>query len=365
MTLEHTTAVIMAGGGGTRLWPLSRSNRPKQSLAILGDRTLFQMAVDRLTPVIPTDRIMVVSVESMAGILQPQIPSLTADNFLNEPFPRGTASVLGYAATVLNHRAPGTVMACLTADHIIQNEERFRELLAAAEARALQGELVTLGIAPSAPSTGYGYIHLGERPGAEEGGDIRRGRQFKGKHDYTSAAEYVESGEYAWNSGMFVWTPERILQEIARLMPQLYAALQEIERSLGTPEEGSVIERVWKDLESETIDYGVMEGAENVVVIPADELGWWDVGGWDRLEELMDSDQNGNTVRAIDTLLSDTNRAVIYQEPGLRRLVATLGLEDIVIVDTEDVLLVCDRNRAEEVRSLVAGLSDSGLEDYA
>ncbi len=365
MTLEHTTAVIMAGGGGTRLWPLSRSNRPKQSLAILGDRTLFQMAVDRLTPVIPTDRILVVSVESMAGILQPQIPSLTAENFLNEPFPRGTASVLGYAATVLNQRAPGTVMACLTADHVIQNEERFLELLATAEARALQGELVTLGIAPSAPSTGYGYIHLGEKLAAEEGFDIRRVQQFKEKPDLAAAVEYVESGEYAWNSGMFVWTPERILQEIARLMPQLYDALQEIERSLGTPEESSVIERVWKDLESETIDYGVMEGAENVVVIPADDLGWWDVGGWDRLEDLMDSDQNGNTVRATDSLLSDTNRAVIYQEPGLHRLVATLGLEDIVIVDTEDVLLVCDRNRAEEVRSLVAGLSENGLEDYA
>ena len=365
MTLEHTTAVIMAGGVGTRLWPLSRSNRPKQSLAILGDRTLFQMAVDRLAPAIPTERILVVSVESMAGILQPQIPSLTSENFLTEPFPRGTASVLGYAATVLNHRAPGTVMACLTADHIIQNEERFLELLAAAEARALQGELVTLGIAPSAPSTGYGYIHLGETLAAEKGFDIRKVLQFKEKPDYAAAAEYVESGEYAWNSGMFVWTPERILQEIERLMPKLYAALQEIERALGTPEESSVIAKVWEGLESETIDYGVMEGAENVVVIPSDDLGWWDVGGWDRLEDLMESDQNGNTVRATDSLLSDTNGAVIYQEPGLRRLVATLGLEDIVIVDTEDVLLVCARNRAEEVRSLVAGLSENGLEDYA
>ncbi len=365
MTLENTTAVIMAGGGGTRLWPLSRTNRPKQSLAILGDRTLFQMAVERLVPAVPIDRVLVVSVDSIAGILQPQIPSLTADNFLNEPYPRGTASVIGYAATVLRHRTPGAVMACLTADHIIQNEERFLELLAAAEARALTGELVTLGIAPSAPSTGYGYIHLGELLATEGGFEIRSVRQFKEKPDATTAAKYLQSGEFSWNSGMFVWTAERILQEIERLMPQLYAALQEIERSLGTPEESSVIVRVWEGLESETIDYGVMEGAENVVVIPADDLGWWDVGGWDRLEDLMDSDPNGNTVRATDVLLSDTERAVIYQEPGLRRLVATLGLEDIVIVDTKDVLLVCDRKRAEEVRSLVAGLSESGLEDYA
>jgi mannose-1-phosphate guanylyltransferase len=365
MTLERTTAVIMAGGGGTRLWPLSRTNRPKQSLAILGDRTLFQMAIDRLTPTVPIDRVLVVSVDSMAGILLPQFPSLTSDNFLNEPLPRGTASVIGYAATVLEHRTPGAVMACLTADHVIQNEERFLELLAAAEARALQGELVTLGIAPSTPSIGYGYIHLGNKLATEKGFDIRSVRQFKEKPDFTAATEYIESGEYSWNSGMFVWTAERILLEIERLMPQLHAALQEIKNSLDTPEESSVVARVWQGLESETIDYGVMEGAENVVVIPADGLGWWDVGGWDRLEDLMDSDPNGNTVRATDTLLSDTDRSVIYQEPGLRRLVATLGLEDIVIVDTDDVLLVCDRKRAEEVRSLVARLSESGLEDYA
>ena len=210
---------------------------------------------------------------------------------------------------------------------------------------------------------GTGYIHLGETLASEQGFDVRKVLQFKEKPDYTVAAEYVESGEYAWNSGMFVWTPERILQEIERLMPKLYTALQDIERSLGTPEESSVIAKVWEGLESETIDYGVMEGAENVVVIPADDLGWWDVGGWDRLEDLMESDQNENTVRATDSLLSDTNRAVIYQEPGLRRLVATLGLEDIVIVDTEDVLLVCARNRAEEVRNLVAGLSENGLEE--
>lgn len=363
--MEYTTAVIMAGGGGTRLWPLSRTDRPKQSLAIIGDRTLFQMAVERLTPQIPMDRIMIVSVDAMAGILQPQVPSLTPDNFLNEPMPRGTASVIGYAATVLEKRAPGTVMACLTADHIIKNETRFLELLAAAEVRALKGELVTLGIAPSSPSTGYGYIHFGEQLATEAGFEIRSVRQFKEKPDQQLAVEYVESGEYAWNSGMFVWTAKRILQEIERLMPTLYLALQEIERTIGTPDEAAVTAQIWEGLESETIDYGVMEGAEGVVVIPADDLGWFDVGGWDRLGDLLESDISGNIVRAGETLLSDTKGTVVYQEGSLKRLIATLGLEDIVIIDTKDVLLVCDRSQAEEVRRLVAGLSEFSLEDYA
>jgi len=365
MTLEHTTAVIMAGGGGTRLWPLSRIDRPKQSLAILGDRTLFQMAVDRLVPALPPDRILVVSVESMVGILQRQVPSLTADNFLNEPMPRGTASVIGYAASVLARQNPRTVMACLTADHIIRNEVRFLELLGAAETRAMKGELVTLGIAPSAPSTGYGYIHLGKKLDSQAGFDVRSVAQFKEKPDYPAAVDYVGSGEYVWNSGMFVWTAERILEEIERLMPNLHSALKEIERSVGTPEESAVFDRVWEGLESQTIDYGIMEGAKGVVVIPADDLGWWDVGGWDRLGDLLESDARGNIVRADDTLLSDTKGVVIYQEQGLHRLIATLGLEDVVIVDTKDVILICDRGRAEEVRSLVARLSESGLEDYA
>ena len=365
MTLERTTAVIMAGGGGTRLWPLSRTDRPKQSLAIMGERTLFQMAVDRLTPAIPPERILVVSIDSMADILEPQVPALSAENFLNEPMPRGTASVIGYAAVVLRKRSSGAVMACLTADHVITNEARFLELLEAAAARAIQGELVTLGIAPTNPSTGYGYIHQGESKGTEAGFEVRTVLQFKEKPEQQEAIAYLESGEYAWNSGMFVWTAEQILKEIERQMPDLYASLHTIEGALDTPNETEVTRQVWEELKSETIDYGIMEGAANVVVIPVDDLGWWDVGGWDRLQDLLELDTKGNIVRAGEALISDTKGSVIYQEQGLKRLVATLGLEDIVIVDTEDVLLICDRSRAEEVRSLVAGLSESGLEDYA
>ncbi len=365
MSLERTTAVIMAGGGGTRLWPLSRADRPKQSIAILGERTLFQMAIDRLSPAIPSERILVVSVDAMQQILLAQVPSLSEQNFLNEPMPRGTASVIGYAAMMLRRKSEDSVMACLTADHIIENEARFLEILAAAESRALAGELVTLGISPTSPSTGYGYIHFGEDVATAGAFTVKAVQQFKEKPDRKTAVAYLDSGEYAWNSGMFVWTASRILEEIERQMPELYEGLQEIQKSVDTAQEADVTAKVWKGLASETIDYGIMEGASGVVVIPADDLGWWDVGGWDRLDDLVQSDESGNIVRADISLISDTKDSVVYQEAGIKRLIATLGLDDVVIVDTQDVLLICDRNRAEEVRSLVAKLSESGLEDYA
>ena len=365
MSLERTTAVIMAGGGGTRLWPLSRAGRPKQSLAILSGRTLFQKAVDRLRPELPIERILVVSVDAMAGLLQSQVPELAAENFLNEPSPRGTASVIGLAATVLNRRSPETVMACLTADHLIQDEQRFLAILGAAEARAVKGDLVTLGVTPSFASTGYGYIHVGELVGDEHGFSAHKVRKFSEKPSQELAEEYLASGEYVWNAGMFVWTAERILQEIERLMPDLYAGLQEIVPALGTETEQPVIAAVWDRLESETIDYGIMERANNVVVIPADELGWHDIGGWDRLAELVEADPDGNVVLADVALSRGTREAVIYQQPGVKRLIATLGIEKVVIVDTEDVLLVCALESTEQVRNLAASLSESGLEEYS
>ncbi|MGH2621291.1 MAG: mannose-1-phosphate guanylyltransferase [Anaerolineales bacterium] len=366
MSFERTYPVIMAGGGGTRLWPLSRADRPKQSLPLQGGRSLFQLAIQRLQPAFSLDRILVVSVRTLVQQLIEQVPQLSEQNFLVEPSPRGTASVIGLAATVLIRRDPQAVMACLTADHLITQPDRFLQLLSAAEAVAQRGELVTLGITPTYPATGYGYIHVGESTGAVGGFPVSRVHQFKEKPDRSQAEQYLETGEYYWNSGMFVWTARRILEQIGQLMPELSAGLEQIAAALETQAEQQTLERVWGGLRSQTIDYGIMERAQGVSVIGADDLGWSDVGGWDRFSDLLVADPAGNLVFAEETLLVETQDTLFYQEKPdrSRRLIAALGLNDLIVVDTPDVLLVCRRERAEEVRRLVEMLTASGRVQY-
>jgi len=366
MSFERTYPVIMAGGGGTRLWPLSRAKRPKQSLPLQKGRSLFQLAIQRLQPAFALDRILVVTVRTLVQQLLEQVPQLSEQNFLIEPFPRGTASVIGLAATVLSRKDPLAVMACLTADHLILRPDRFLQLISAAESVAQRGELVTLGITPTYPATGYGYIQVGESMGEIDGFPVNRVHQFKEKPDRGQAERYLEAGEYYWNSGMFVWTARAILEQIRQLMPELSAGLQQIAAALETQAEQQTLEAVWGLLSSQTIDYGIMERAQGVSVIGADDLGWSDVGGWDRLAELVGADPEGNLVLAEDSLLLDTHDSLFYQEhPDRgRRLIAALGLRDLIVVDTPDVLLVCRRERAEEVRRLVEMLTATGRVQY-
>lgn len=364
--LEHTHAVIMAGGGGTRLWPASRRKRPKQSLRLLGERTLFQMAVERLMPELPPDRILVATVAEQVEALQQQSPQLGADSFLIEPAPKGTASVIGLAAAMLAATTPERVMACLTADHYIGNRAGFLEILTAAEELAQEGALVTLGISPSYPATGYGYIHIGEPYRLAGGMQAYQVMSFIEKPEVAVAERYLSSGEYAWNSGMFVWRADRILKEIERVMPELYAALAEIQSARGTARETTTVQRVWSGLQSQTIDYGVMEKAQGVLVLRADNLNWIDIGSWDRLFELMELDSSGNLVQADRVVALDTSGTLLYQksDPARPRLLATMGVHDLVVIDTEDVLMICRKDQAERIRELVRVLSERELDEY-
>jgi mannose-1-phosphate guanylyltransferase len=346
---QHYYAVIMAGGGGTRLWPLSRQGHPKQSLRLLGERTMFQTAVDRLAPLFAPERILVVTGARQAESLRRQSPELPEANFILEPAPRGTAPAIALAASHLRRRDPAAVMACLTADHFIGNEPRFRQLLAAAAEAAERDWLVTLGVTPTFASTGFGYIQRGASLGRFGGFEAFRAERFQEKPPPAVAAQFVADGAHSWNSGMFVWRVPRIMAELDRQMPELYQALQRIEA------EPSELDAAWADVHSATIDYGVMEGARDVAVIPADGLGWSDIGSWETLLDVLDGDETRNVVIGAEHLNLDTTGTLIHsaRTGGRPRLVATIGVSDLVIVDTDDVLLVCSRQRSQDVKILV------------
>jgi mannose-1-phosphate guanylyltransferase len=349
-------AVIMAGGSGTRLWPMSRRNHPKQSLKLFGERTLFQQAVDRLDPLFPHDRILVVTKTDHVPLLQPQAPGLPPENFIIEPEGRGTAPALGLAAVHLQQRDPDAVMAVLTADHHIADASSFRGVLAGAQTAARADFLVTLGIPPAFASTGYGYIQKGENLPLESDQPIFRARRFIEKPEAPEAARMVSDEGYFWNSGMFVWRVSRLLEELQRQMPEFHSQLMEVQASLRDPRDyAATLARVWPQVREQTIDYGVMERAREVAVIPA-RIGWTDVGSWSSLFELLPRDGAGNVVIGPHAGV-DTHGTLVM---GDRRLIATIGVENLVIVDTEDALLVSSKERAQDVRLIVKQLEKAG-----
>lgn len=360
---EHTYAVIMAGGGGTRLWPVSRRERPKQLLPLLGKETLFQSTVERLETLFPPERILVVTVAEQAREMREQVPSIPEDNYLIEPAPRGTASVVALAAAVLQKRDPQAVMAIQTADHHIRNKDLFNYLITTALDVAEKNYLVTLGITPTFPSTGYGYIQQGEPMIGEYKYPVYTVKRFKEKPDEATAQELLRSGDHSWNSGMFVWRVDVILSEIQRQMPRLYDSADAIAAAWNTPQRDEVLRSRWMDLKSQTIDYGVMEKAERVAVLPAGGLGWSDVGSWDSLFEVLLPDMNGNVSTNAQHLALDTHNTLVYSGND-QRLVVTIGLDDIVVVDAGDVLMICKVDQSQKVRDVVEHLKKHHQDEY-
>jgi mannose-1-phosphate guanylyltransferase len=360
---ENFYAVIMAGGGGTRLWPLSNRESPKQMLTLGGDRTLFQIAIDRLEGLFSADRILVVTVAEQARELQKQNPDIPESNYLIEPMPRGTASVVGLAAAALRNRDEQAVMAILTADHFIENVEGFRELLQTAARVANDGYLVTLGIQPTTPSTGYGYIQRGEALEAYNGHQAYRVLRFREKPNAELAEKMIQAGDHYWNSGMFIWRVDRILEAFQEYMPDLYEKLVEIENAWNTDQRVEVVEKIWPNIIPETIDYGIMERAADVAVLPALDLGWNDVGSWDSLFEIFPSDENGNIVIGAQHVNLDSESSLIVGDSN-KRLVVTIGMEDIIVVDTGNALLVCPKGESQRVKEAVTRLKEKGMNEY-
>ncbi len=354
-------AAILAGGTGTRLWPRSREHLPKQMLDLVTHETMLQETVHRVMPIIPVERIFVVTGRNYADLAREQLPELPPENVLVEPSGRSTAPCVGLAAVHILRRDPDAVMASLHADHVIRDPEGFRQALLAARDVAQDDVLVTLGIQPTHPATGFGYIHRGEQVATSRGLPVFRVRRFVEKPPLPQAQAYLESGEYYWNSGIFIWKAATILDQMKALLPDLHRQLMRIAAALDGPQASEVLEEVWREVCPVSIDVGVMERATQVLVLPLD-VGWSDVGDWAALADLLPKDEQGNVVVRTPHVGLDTTGTLIYGSG--ERLVATVGVKDLVIVDTGDVLLICPKDRTQDVRFLVERLRERGQEEY-
>ena len=360
--LEHLYAVIMAGGVGSRLWPRSRGATPKQFLDLIGSRTMLQETVDRIRPLIPLERVLVVVSEDHADTVRTQVDGLPVENILLEPGPRGTAPCIGLAATVCLDRDPEAIMAVCPADHVIADAAGFRQAIAAAAHVAQDDYLVTLGITPDHPHVGYGYIQRGTSLGEVLGTPAFQVKRFTEKPDAVTAQRFVDSQEYYWNGGIFIWRAATILASVKGLLPRLHAELQLVARAWHSPDRMEVLCAAWDRVPRTTIDYDIMEKATRVAVVPVD-MGWDDVGNWATLSAMVEGDEQGNTVHGGGRLLLlDTADTYVYTTAG--RLVATVGLEGFVVIDTPDALLICPKDRAQDVRDAVERLKEDRLQEY-
>lgn len=353
-------ALILAGGGGTRLWPLSRSDRPKQMLSLVGNQTMFQMSVHRLMPLFPPEQIFVVTGADHLEALRAQCPELPAANFIVEPVGRDTGPAAGLGAVRLLHRDPDAVIAVLTSDHHIGAEARFRQVLKAGNRLAERGPIVTLGIAPSFPSSGYAYLERGEQIDEIDGFPCYRAVDLREKPDPLTAAEFLLSGRYSWNSGMLICRADLMLKEIRRQAPPLGDVLDRLAQALDAGDYAEALCRWWPEVPKISIDQAIMLNAENMVIMTVD-IGWSDVGTWNTLYETLKLNADENVVKGDAPVMHLRTYGTFVMS---QRLVVTIGVEDLVIVDTDDVLLVCRRDQSEDVRHIVAMLKDQGHDIY-
>jgi mannose-1-phosphate guanylyltransferase len=356
-------AVILAGGSGTRFWPLSRKKSPKQLMSVFGGKSMLQRTIERVLPLRPK-RVLVITNTIQAEESARQLKDYHNDcriDIIEEPVGRNTAPAIGLAASIIARYDPDGVMLVLPADHYIVQEEKFRETVLTAREAALNGFLVTMGIVPTRPETGYGYI---EAETEQRGAGPYPVRRFVEKPSLAKAAEFLSAGNFYWNSGMFVWRADVILDSLMAFMPELSAGLAGLTFSRDIWELADLrpqIETIYQTISGESIDFGVMEKADNVQVLPA-EFGWSDVGSWSALPEVLAPDISGNVAISVrEELFLDSEGCLLY---GDGKLTALIGVKDLIVVNTPDALLVCHRDRAQDVKQIVAELEKKGLTEY-
>lgn len=371
-------AVIMAGGIGSRFWPRSRRATPKQFLDVFGEASMIQNTFARLQPLVDPERVLVVTNADYIEQTHAHLPAVPRENVLGEPVARNTAPCVALAAARLHAVDPDATMIVLPADHLITNVERFHEVLQAAVEAAQPGAgdgagdgpgpLVTIGIRPTHPETGYGYIQFdadGDTDGVADDGtdDVPRAHRvltFAEKPDVQTAERFLDAGDFLWNSGMFIWRADAILAAFERYLPKVYDLFAPLEGAFGTPREAEAIADAYERSPKISIDYGVMEQADDVLVVPG-SFGWSDVGDWRAVHELSDQDEAGNRAEG-NVILKDTARS--FARSTADRLLVLVGMEDAVVVDTGDAVLVCHREQAQKVKDVVDFLGVHGMDDY-
>ena len=355
-------AVVMAGGSGTRFWPKSRRNRPKQLLILYGDATMLQQTVARIAPMVAPEHVLIITGADQAEEVRAQLTDVPPGNVVAEPCPRDTAPCVGLAATIVVKNDPNGVMIVMPADHVIRPAETFLKTVRAA-LKVIEEDpsaFVTFGIKPTHAETGYGYIERGELLGTPEGIALNRVAQFREKPDKATAEQFLADPRFAWNSGIFLWRARAILDALKKEMPEIAAGLERIGQALGTASEAEVIAHEFPLMEKVPIDKAVMEKAANVRVLEV-LYEWNDVGDWRALTALVAPDSQGNTVQG-PVLAVDTTNSIIVCDEG--RLIATLGLDDVVIVQSAGATLVARKDQLDKLKALVESLNKTGHGSY-
>ncbi|MSS64514.1 mannose-1-phosphate guanylyltransferase [Velocimicrobium porci] len=352
------TALIMAGGRGERFWPKSRKNLPKQFLSLTEDgKTMIQLTIERISPLVDINDIFIATNKEYRDLVLEQLPNLPEENILCEPVGRNTAPCIGLGAIHISQKYEDALMIVLPSDHLIKYNSMFTNTLTeACEIAAQNNNLVTIGITPDYPETGYGYIKFNPDHCLGRAFEVDR---FVEKPNIEVAKEYLATEEYLWNSGMFVWKVSSILNKIEQFMPETYQGLLKIKEAIHTEQQDFVLEKEFYNFESISIDYGIMEKSKNIYTIPG-TFGWDDVGSWLAVERIRKSNEFGNVVSG-NIITINTKNCIIE---GSRKLIATVGLEDLIIVDTNDATLICDKNNANDIKKVLETLKNCNRDEY-
>jgi len=353
-----TTALIMAGGRGERFWPRSRMSLPKQFLSLTDDgRTMIQLTIDRISSLVDLEDVYIATNTRYKELVTEQLPGLPEENILCEPVGRNTAPCIALAAVHIARKYEDAIMLVLPSDHLVHSVETFTQTLQDAVSVASTGSnLVTLGIPPAYAETGYGYIHYRQQSPL---GKAYAVAQFVEKPNRETAEKYLAAGDYLWNSGMFIWKVSSILENMHTHMPELYNGIQVIREAIGTPRENAVLTETFPNLPSESIDYGIMEKASDIYIIPGN-FGWDDVGSWLAMERIRQTDDNDNVIAG--NVLPVNSKHCILESSG--KLIAAVGLKDLIVIDTEDAILICDKEHSEDIKKVLAELRATKQDKY-